>query len=66
MFLLESPIAAKEAACFINGLDALLWKYSAYLPGVIHDGFHVANFKEYNDLKVIKQVGCQQDKHFPV
>jgi len=64
--LSKTPIASKQAACFINGLDALQWKYSTYLPGVIHDGYHVANFKQYNELKVLKQVGCQQDKHFPV
>lgn len=60
------PIANKQAQCFINGLDAIYWKYSSYLPGVIHDGTHVANFKSFNDLKVATQTGCQQDKHFPV
>lgn len=62
----KTPIGDKQAACFINGLDAILWKYSTFQPGVIHDGFHVANFKPYNNLKEYKQVGCQQDKHFPV
>lgn len=62
----KTPIGDKKAACFINGLDAIQWKYSTYLPGILHDGQHVLNFGDYNKLKELKQVGCQQDKKFPV
>lgn len=61
----KTPIAERSANCFVNGLNAIRWKYSTMQPGVIHDGFHVANFKPYNDLKLFKQVGCQQEKKMP-
>lgn len=64
--LKKVPVASKEAQCFINGLDAIYWKYSSYLPGIVHDGFHVANFGDLNKLKAVKQVGCQQIKKLPV
>lgn len=60
------PIADKNAKCFIDGLDAIRWSYSSFVPGVVHDGSHINNFGEYSKMKEVHQVGCQQDKHFPV
>lgn len=61
-----NPIGDKKAACFINGLNAIDWKYSTWLAGVLHDGSHINNFGDYNTMKQATQVGCQQDKSFPV
>jgi hypothetical protein len=59
------PIPEKRAGCFINGLKAIGFTYSSWLPGETHvdtDGFHLADHVEYNNEKQLKQIGCQLEK----
>jgi len=56
------PIPAKEAKCFVDGLVAIGMKHSVVSPGIMHDGYHLANLKSFNDLKTHKQVGCSDLK----
>lgn len=56
------PIPVQPAKCLIDGLMAIGLKHSVLNPGVIHDGFHLLNNKEYNALKEFKQVGCKDMK----
>lgn len=65
--LLKRGPHTNPARCFYNGLDAIGWKRN--LNGLIIETNMVEftkNFKGYKNLKEAKQVGCQQDKHFPV
>lgn len=59
------PIPVREAKCFMDGLRAINWKYSSILPGEIHDGFHLANHKLFNEDITLKQIGCELEKKFP-
>ena len=60
------PVADKKADCFVNGLQAIEWKYSSFNPAVVHDGTAVNNFGDYNKMKQGTQIGCALDKQFPV
>ena len=56
----EVPIPEKQAKCFIDGLHAVQIKWSILDPSTLHSGFHVANIKNYNELRGHHQIGCRE------
>jgi hypothetical protein len=54
----------KGVRCFFNALDAINWKRSFLVEGLIYfdDGKLNANTNEYNKIKESHQEGCKDEK----
>ncbi len=60
--ILEIPIPNAKAKCFIDGLNAIKWKWSILDSTTIHTGYAIANTNQYNALREHIQNGCKETK----